>query len=134
MARKHGTPVLWEVANISKAGYFKVIKTAKNKHWSSFLLGATPHSLWTAKRFANGRAPPRFHSLPGAETPQQMNKVLLDHFFPQKEPFSPPPQTKTSQEGAPTNKGRDSSSSLQVLPDVGPSTRRDSLHHLEAGQ
>jgi len=31
-ARKHGTPALGIVANISKAGYFKAIKTAKNKH------------------------------------------------------------------------------------------------------
>ena len=90
MARKHGTPALQDVASTSKAGYFKVIKTAKNKHWSSFLLDATLQTLWTAKKFAYGRAPPRFPSLPGAETPQQMNKVLLDHFFPPKEPFSPP--------------------------------------------
>jgi len=69
-------------AHISKAGCFKAIKTAKNKHWSSFLLSATPQTLWTAKRFAYGRAPPRFPSLPRAETPQQMNNVLLDHFFP----------------------------------------------------
>ena len=33
MARQHGTPGLRDVANISKAGYFKGIKTAKNKHW-----------------------------------------------------------------------------------------------------
>ena len=94
MARKHGTPALRDVANISKAGYFKSIKAAKNKHWLSFLLGATPQSLWTAKRFAYGRTPPRFPSLPGAETPQQMNKVLLDHFFPPKIPFSPPPRLR----------------------------------------
>ena len=36
-------------------------------------------------------SPPRFPSLPGAETPQQMNGVMLDYFFPPKEPFSPPP-------------------------------------------
>jgi len=95
MARKHGTPILRDVANVSKAGYFKAIKTAKNKHWSSFLLGATPQSLWTAKRFAYGRTPPRFPSLPGAETPQQMNKVLLDHFISPKEVFSPPPRLRT---------------------------------------
>jgi len=41
-ARKHGTPALRDVANVSKAGYFKAIKTVKNKHWSSFLLNATP--------------------------------------------------------------------------------------------
>jgi len=76
------------VANISKAGYFKAIKASKSKHLSSFLLSATPQSLWTAKRSAYGRTPPRFPSLPGAETPHQMNKVLLDHFFPPNEPFS----------------------------------------------
>jgi len=86
-------PALRDMATTSKAGYFKVIKTAKNKHWSSFLLNATPQTLWTAKKFVYARAPPRFPSLPGAETPQQMNEVLLDHFFPLKEAFYPPPQT-----------------------------------------
>jgi len=90
-ARKHDTPHMREIAGTSKAGYFKAIKTAKNKHWSSFLLAATPQSLWTAKRFAYGRAQPRFPSLPGAETPQQMNDVLLEHFFPQRNPSSPHP-------------------------------------------
>jgi len=94
MARKHGTPALLDVAHISKASYFKAIKTAKNKHGSSLLLSATPQTLWTAKKFAFGRAPPRFPSLPGAETPQQMNKVLLGHFFPPREPFSPPPRLR----------------------------------------
>jgi len=77
-----------------KRGYFKAIKATKNKHWSSFLLTATPQSLWTAKRFAYGHAQPRFPSLPGAVTSQQMNSVLLDHFFPTKEPFSPPPRLR----------------------------------------
>jgi len=93
-ARKHDTPHMWEVAGTSKAEYFKAIKAAKNRHWSSFLLAATPQSLWTAKRFAYGRAQPRFPSLPVAKTPQQMNSVLLDHFFPPKEPFSPPPRLR----------------------------------------
>jgi len=53
---------------MSNAGYFKAIHAAKNKHWSSFLLGATPQSLWTAKRFPYGRTPPFFLSLPGADT------------------------------------------------------------------
>jgi len=51
-ARKQDTPHMREVAGTSKAGYFKAIKAAKNKQWSSFLLAATPQSLWTAKRFA----------------------------------------------------------------------------------
>ena len=83
-----------EVAGTAKAGYFKASKATKNKHWSSFLLTATPQSLWTAKRFAYGRAQPRFPSLLGAVTPQQMYNVLLDHFFPPKEPFSPPPRLR----------------------------------------
>jgi len=41
-ARKHDNPHLREVASTSKAGYFKAIKAAKNKHWSSFLMTATP--------------------------------------------------------------------------------------------
>jgi len=93
-AKKHDTPHMREVAGTSKAGYFKANKAAKNKHWSSVLLAATPQSLWTAKRFAYGHAQPCFPSLPGAETPIQTNNVLLDHFFPPKEPFSPPPRLR----------------------------------------
>jgi len=100
-AKKHDTPHMREVAGTSKAGYFKAIKAAKNKHWSSFLLTATPQSLWTAKRFTYGGAQPRFPSLPGAETPQQMNTVLLDHFFPPKEPFSAPPRLRPNKSAPP---------------------------------
>jgi len=103
-ARKHGTPALPDVARISKAGYFNAIKVTKNKHWSSFLMSAAPQPLWTAKRFAYGRAPPRFPSLPRAETPQQMNKVLLDHFFPPKELFSPPPRLRLDKKAPPLTK------------------------------
>ena len=38
--------------------------------------------MWTAKRFPVGRPPPRFPELPGASTPPELNKALLDHFFP----------------------------------------------------
>jgi len=100
-ARKHETPHMRDIAGTSKAGYFKAIKAAKNKHWSSFLLATTPQSLWTAKRFAYGRAQPRFPSLPGAETPVQMKNVLLDHFFPPKEPFSPPPRLRPNKSAPP---------------------------------
>jgi len=93
-----------DVAGTSKAWYFKAIKTAKNKHWSSFLLAATSQTLWTAKRFAYGRGQPRFPSLPGAETPLQMNKVLLDHFFPPKEPFSPPSRLRPHKSTPPLTK------------------------------
>jgi len=95
---------LRDVANVWKAGYCKAIKTAKNKHWSSFLLSATPQTLWTAKKFAYGRAPPRFPSLPGAETSQQMNEVLLTHFFTLKEPFSPLPRLQPDKKVPPLTK------------------------------
>jgi len=81
-------------ANISRTRYFKAIKLVKNKHWSTFLLSATPPNLWTAKRFASGRALPHFPSLPGAETPRQMTEALLSHFFPPQPPFSPPPRLR----------------------------------------
>ena len=42
MAPKPGTMALRGTANISRTGYFKAIKVTKNKHWSSFLLSATP--------------------------------------------------------------------------------------------
>jgi len=100
-ARNRDTPHMREVAGTSKAGYFKAIKAAQNKPWSSFLLTATPQSLWTAKRFAYGRAQPRFPSLPGAETPTQMNDVLLDHFVPPMEPFSPPPRLRPDRSATP---------------------------------
>jgi len=88
-AKKHDTPHMWEGAGTSKAGYFKAIKAAKNKYWSAFRLAATPHSLWTGNWLPYRRAQARFPSLPGAETTVQMNNVLLDCFFPPKEPFSP---------------------------------------------
>ena len=94
MAGKHGTPALRHLTHLFKVGYFKAIKTAKNNNWSSFLLSATPQTLWTAKKFAYGRAPPRLSSLPGAETLQLMNNILLDNCFPPKEHFSPPPRLR----------------------------------------
>jgi len=42
--------------------------------------------------------------LPGAETPQQINKVLLDHFFPPKELFSPPLRLRPDRKGPPLTK------------------------------
>jgi len=69
-------------ARAARSAYFKAIKKAKSEHWSSFLASATPQSVWTAKKLAIGRPPPRFPELPGASTPPELNKALLDHFFP----------------------------------------------------
>jgi len=38
--------------------------------------------VWTAKKLAVGRLPPRFPELLGASTPSELNQALLDHFFP----------------------------------------------------
>ena len=38
--------------------------------------------VWTAKKFAIGRPPPRFPELPGASTPLELDKALLNYFFP----------------------------------------------------
>ena len=119
LAPKQGTSALRETAKVSRSGYFKASKVAKNKHWSSFLLLASPQNLWMAKRFASGRAPPRFPSLPGAETPQQMNETLLSHFVTAKEGV-PPPQGKATKLAPPSHKRRDGSCALQVLLLVGP--------------
>jgi len=67
---------------VARSPYFKAIRNAKRAHWSSFLASATPQTVWTAKRFAVGRPPPRFPDLPGASTPPELNKALRDHFFP----------------------------------------------------
>lgn len=75
-------------------GYFKAIKAAKNEHWSCFLLTATTQNVWTAKSCAYGLAQLRFPSLPWAETPPQMNSVLLDNCFPPNEQFAPPPRLR----------------------------------------
>jgi len=69
-------------ARAARSAYFKAIKKAKRDHWSSFLASATPQSVWTAKKLAVGRPPPRFPELPGASTPPELNQALLNHFFP----------------------------------------------------
>src|SRR5437868_7089139 len=84
-ARKSGLHGDQDAARLSKNGYFKAIKRAKNTHWSSFLSRATPQSLWTAKNLALGKSPTRFPSIPDADTPEKINSALLGHFFP------PPP-------------------------------------------
>src|SRR5712664_595366 len=70
------------IAKLSKQGYFKAIKAAKAAHWKSLLVSTTPRSIWTVKKLAFGKSPPRFPSLPEASTPLEMNSALLQHFFP----------------------------------------------------
>jgi len=126
-ARKQVNQHMREGAGTSKAGYFKAIKAAKNKHWSSILMTATPQSLWTAMRFAYGRAQPRFPSRLGAETPQQMNDVLLEHFFPPKEPFSPPPRLRPNKSAPPLRTDEIASALAKCSPTSAPGP--DGIHY-----
>jgi len=73
-------------ARAARSAYFKAIKKAKRDHWSSFLASATPQTVWTAKKLAFGCPLPRFPELAGASTPPELNKALLDHFFPGEPP------------------------------------------------
>ena len=84
LAKKHRTVDLVALARLSRQGYFKAIKKAKNSHWSDFFARTTPHNIWTAKKFVAPRKTPRFPNLPGASSPAEINKALLDHFFPPK--------------------------------------------------
>ena len=43
------------------------------------MASATLQNVWTAKKLAVGRAPPRLPELPGATTPLELNSALLDH-------------------------------------------------------
>jgi len=89
ISRLDSSPLNWSNVKSSRRTYFKAIASAKKTHWSDFLSSATPRSIWTAKRFAFGRPPPRFPDLQGASDPAEVVQTLLDHFFPSKPP--PPP-------------------------------------------
>ena len=89
LAKKHRTAAYISLARLSRQGYFKVIKQAKNSHWADFLAKTTRHNIWTAKQFVAPRKTPRFPDLPGADSPVEINEALLHHFFPPK-PELPP--------------------------------------------
>ena len=72
------------LARLSRQGYFKAIKKAKNSHWADFLAKTTPHNIWTAKKFVAPRKTPHFPELPGANSLVEINKALLNHFFTPK--------------------------------------------------
>jgi len=89
MSRLDPSPLNCSNVKSSRRVYFKAIASAKKAHWSDFLSSATPHSLWTAKRFMFGRPPQRFPNIPGATDPSEVAETLLHHFFPPK--CQPPP-------------------------------------------
>jgi len=89
ISRLDPSPLNWSNVKRLRRTYFKDIASAKKTHLSDLLSSATPHSHWTAKRFAFGRPPQRFPDLPAASNPAKVAETLLAHFFPSK---SPPPQ------------------------------------------
>ena len=89
ISRLDPSPLGWSNVKSSRRTYFEAIALAKKAHWSDFLSSATPHSLWTAKRFAFGRLPQRFPDLPGGSDPAEVAETLLHHHFLPKPP--PPP-------------------------------------------
>jgi len=81
-SRLDPSPLNWSNVKSSRRTYFKAIASAKQTHWSDFLSSATPHSLWTAKRFPFGHPPQRFPDLPLVSDPPELAEMLLHHFFP----------------------------------------------------
>ena len=80
----HFFPPKPELARLSRQGYFMAVKKAIKFHWADLLAQTTPHDIWTAKKLVAPRKTPRFPELPGAESPVEINKALLNHFFPPK--------------------------------------------------
>jgi len=86
-AKELQTPDSYTIARQAKLGYFKSIKRAKASYWADFLAKTSPNNIWTAKQLVAPRKTPRFPSLPDASGPVAINKPLLDHFFPPKDPL-----------------------------------------------
>jgi len=86
-AKKTQTPDSYNIARPLKLGYFKAIKRAKASYWADFLAKTSPNNIWTAKQLVAPRKTRRFLSLPDASDPVAINKALLGHFFPPKDPL-----------------------------------------------
>ena len=100
-AKKLQTPDSYTIARQSKLGYFKSIKRAKASYWADFLAKTSPNNIWTAKPLVAPRKTPRFPSLPDAAGPVGINKALLDHVFPPKDPLPSRGRLKRNPSAAP---------------------------------
>jgi len=92
--------------NCTRRTYFKAIVSSKKTQWSDFLSSATPHSVWTAKRFAFGHPPQHFPALPEANSTTQVPEALLVHFFPPRFPPAPPSHCHDTKTTAPLPEGK----------------------------
>jgi len=86
-AKRTQTLDAYSTARQSKLGYFKAIKRAKASYWADFLAKTSRNNIWKAKQLVAPSKTPRFPSLPDASDPVAINKALLDHFFPPKDPL-----------------------------------------------
>ena len=84
LAKKYRKENLVNLALLSTRGYFKAIKQAKNFQLSDFLARTTPHNIWMAKKFLTPSKIPRIRNRPEGNSPGEINKAHLDHFFPTK--------------------------------------------------
>ena len=75
--KNHPNPSSAAEMRAAKSAYFKEVRKAKNKHWSDFLRSTDHRTVWKAKRLAAGAQAPRFPSLPGANSPEEVRDALI---------------------------------------------------------
>ena len=78
-----------DAARLSRQGYFKVIKKAKNSHWADFLAKTTPPQHPEGEKSVSPRKTPCFPEHPGADSPVEIKGALLNHLFPPKPELTP---------------------------------------------
>ena len=66
----------------ARSAYFKVVSRAKSTHWGNFLRSADHQTVWKARRMASRHKTPRFPSLPGVDSLEEVRDALIHHFFP----------------------------------------------------
>src|SRR6266852_1064031 len=100
--KKHNTNTSQEEMKTARKTYFKSIQSAKRKSWELFLANAKPNDIWTAKKLAFGKEPPKTPSFPNAHTPSELRDELIKGFFPPKHlPLPLPPAQAPHQEFEP---------------------------------
>jgi hypothetical protein len=76
----------------TKNHYFKAIHTAKQNYWNEFVKIAHSRELWSLYRLSKLKDTDTLQSFPNASTAEQLNNVLISHFFPPLySPPTPPP-------------------------------------------
>jgi hypothetical protein len=86
---------LHEQMKTARKAYFKSIQSAKRKSWDLFLANAKTNDIWTAKKLAFGKEPPKTPSFPNAHSPTDLRDELIKGFFPPKNLPPPPPQAQS---------------------------------------